>query len=425
MTTVTSHAPSIGDSPVAIDTATTITAANHVGVAAGGAIGAAPQPDGKGFWTVTAAGAVTAYGQASAYGDLSGTSLNAPVVAIASTPDGDGYWLVASDGGIFAFGDAGYYGSTGSLHLNAPIVGMAATADGHGYWLVASDGGIFTFGNATFKGSTGGMHLNAPIVGMAATADGHGYWLVASDGGIFTFGDAGYYGSAAGSLGSSTAVGVVATTGGYWITTFGGSVLSYGGAPVLQSPVQTSSSIGTSNPSTNVPPTPAFEAACYSSTPSAACDTQALSLIDSARSGEGLGPLVLPANYSSLPATQQLFVVVNAERTSRGLPAFSGLNASLNSLATSGAQAVTDPNGPPGVSWASNLAWGLATPLASDFEWMYDDGIGSNNVDCTTSDTNGCWGHRENVLVSWSGSMGDAVVSVGGSLSMTELFAKE
>jgi len=46
MTAATPHARSLGDSPVAIDTATTTAAAHHVGVAAGGAIGAAPQPDG-------------------------------------------------------------------------------------------------------------------------------------------------------------------------------------------------------------------------------------------------------------------------------------------------------------------------------------------------------------------------------------------
>jgi hypothetical protein len=30
---------------------------------------------------------------------------------------------------------------------------------------------------------------------------------------------------------------------------------------------------------------------------------------------------------------------------------------------------------------------------------MYDDGLGSTNVDCTSSDLKGCWGHRDNILV--------------------------
>jgi hypothetical protein len=354
-------------------------------VAASGAIAAAPLPDGKGFWTVTSAGVVSAYGAAASLGDLAGRTLNAPVVGIAATPDGNGYWLVASDGGIFSFGDATFHGSTGNLHLNQPIVGMAATPTGNGYWLVAADGGIFTFGDATFHGSAAGM------------------------------------------LGSGRAVGVVATAGGYWITTFGGGVMSFGDAAVLQSPQQATSSValGTADPSADTVPTPAYEQACYSATPSASCDSQALALIDSARGGEGLGPLDLPTGYSSLSAPQQLFAVANAERTSRGLPAFSDLTAGLNTLALAGAEATQDPTGPAGVSWAANLAWGVATPLAADFEWMYDDGEGSSNVDCTPSDTSGCWGHRHDILVPWGGSMGAAEAVVQNRISLTELFAEE
>jgi hypothetical protein len=132
------------------------------------------------------------------FGDLSDTTLNAPVVGMATTSLDGGYWLVAGDGGVFSFGDAQFYGSTGNLHLNRPVVGMAATVDDKGYWFVAADGGIFSYGDAHFYGSTGGIHLNQPIVGMAATPDGKGYWLVASDGGVFTFGDAPFYGSLGG-----------------------------------------------------------------------------------------------------------------------------------------------------------------------------------------------------------------------------------
>lgn len=135
--------------------------------------------------------------------------------------------------------------------------------------------------------------------------------------------------------------------------------------------------------------------------------------------------MTLPSNYSSLGMAQQLFVVTNAERTARGLPSFSTLTADLDNRALAGAQTTQDPSGPSGVSWASNLAWGLATPLAADFEWMYDDGQGSANVDCTASNTTGCWGHRHNILVPWGGSMGAAQAMVNSSLSMTELFADE
>ncbi|MDA8276639.1 MAG: hypothetical protein M0Z45_00340, partial [Actinomycetota bacterium] len=103
---------------------------------------------------------VFAYGDGQFLGDTSNTSINFPIVGMASTPDGKGYWLVASDGGIFSYGDAAFFGSTGAMTLNKPIVGMASTPDGKGYWLVASDGGIFSYGDAAFFGSTGAMTLN-------------------------------------------------------------------------------------------------------------------------------------------------------------------------------------------------------------------------------------------------------------------------
>ena len=158
-------------------------------------VGMASTPDDGGYWLVASDGGIFAFGDAAFYGSTGAIHLNQPIVGMSATPDGGGYWLVASDGGIFSFGDAAFYGSTGAIHLNRPIVGMAATPDGHGYWLVAADGGIFAFGDSAFYGSTGAMHLNRPIVGMAASLSGHGYWLVASDGGIFAFGDAGFYGS--------------------------------------------------------------------------------------------------------------------------------------------------------------------------------------------------------------------------------------
>ncbi len=143
--------------------------------------------------TAVAPNSVQAFGT-SQLGDLSGQSLNQPVVGMATTADGGGYWLVARDGGVFAFGDAPFYGSAGDIDLAAPVVGMAADQATGGYWLVAADGGVFAY-NAPFFGSMGGQSLNQPVVGMATTADGGGYWLVARDGGVFAFGDAAYSGN--------------------------------------------------------------------------------------------------------------------------------------------------------------------------------------------------------------------------------------
>ena len=199
----------------------------------------APTGDNGGYWLVASDGGIFSFGDARFYGSTGNLALNKPIVGMAATLDAGGYWLVASDGGIFTFGDAQFYGSTGALHLNQPIVGMAPTPDGGGYWLVASDGGIFSFGDAQFYGSTGALHLNQPIVGMASTPDGGGYWLVASDGGIFSFGDAQFYGSTGGIHLNQPIVGMAAmpTGGGYWFSAADGGLFNFGDAPFYGSGV--------------------------------------------------------------------------------------------------------------------------------------------------------------------------------------------
>ena len=194
-------------------------------------VGGASTPDGGGYWTVAADGAVNAYGDAQSFGGMAGTPLNKAIVGMAATPDGGGYWLVASDGGVFSFGDAPYDGSMGGIPLNQPIVGMAADPASGGYWLVAADGGIFSFG-APFFGSTGNVGLNQPIVGMAPAPDGGGYWLVASDGGIFTFGDAPFYGSTGNIVLDKPMTGMAPTPDGdgYWLVASDGGIFTFGDA---------------------------------------------------------------------------------------------------------------------------------------------------------------------------------------------------
>ena len=231
-------------------TATTNTASGGIATSW---IGLAATPDGGGYWVASNKGSVVPFGDATSYGDMTGKTLNQPVVGMAATPDGGGYWLDAADGGIFTFGNARFWGSTGSLHLNKPVVGMAPTHDGGGYWLVASDGGIFAFGDASFEGSMGSRHLNEPIVAMAPTHDGRGYWLVASDGGIFAFGDAAFEGS----LGSSPTTSPVANmtptpdNDGYWLVSQAGTVYGFGDA------TKYGSVRGSSSPATSLAATPA------------------------------------------------------------------------------------------------------------------------------------------------------------------------
>jgi hypothetical protein len=196
-------------------------------------VGIAQTGDAGGYWLAASDGGIFNYGDAGFFGSAGSINLNKPIVGIAPTSDGGGYFMVATDGGIFNYGDASFFGSTGSIRLNQPIVGMAATPDGGGYWLVAADGGIFAYGDAQFYGSTGGMHINKPIVGMAATADGLGYWLVASDGGIFAYGDAQFFGSTGSINLAQPIVGMAAMPdgGGYWFTAADGGLFNYGTAP--------------------------------------------------------------------------------------------------------------------------------------------------------------------------------------------------
>lgn len=173
-----------------------------------------------------------------------------------------------------------------------------------------------------------------------------------------------------------------------------------------------------SNPQRSIPPTAAFVRACEGvSNPSPACTNAALGNIDSARATEGLRPLELPLDYSSLLFRQQLVVVTNVERSVRRLRSLSE-SRQYDQLARVGAERHTDPIGPPGRSWGSNWAGGVADPLAADYLWMYDDGPDSPNGDCPQAGAPGCWGHRDNIL-------GPGWTSMGAShylASVTELF---
>jgi hypothetical protein len=156
-----------------------------------------------------------------------------------------------------------------------------------------------------------------------------------------------------------------------------------------------------SNPPNSIPPTPAFAMACYGKKkPTAACDTQAIANINSVHTGEGLGPITLPGNYSSLTLDQRMIAVSNAERSIRGLPAVVE-TTKYDRLAAKGAKTSSDPIGPNGHAWGSIWA-GVADPLAADYLWMYDDGPGGINLDCVQPTDPGCWGHRDNILgASW------------------------
>jgi hypothetical protein len=122
--------------------------------------------------------------------------------------------------------------------------------------------------------------------------------------------------------------------------------------------------------------------------------------------------LSLPA-YAKLTPSQQLFVVVNLERTERGLAPAVVLSKSLNAIAQGGARAGRDPamksvprrlhGGGRTVYASANWAGGWVNPLGADYAWMYDDGPGGNNLDCRAAASRLCWGHRDNILNRFGG----------------------
>jgi cytoskeletal protein RodZ len=138
------------------------------------------------------------------------------------------------------------------------------------------------------------------------------------------------------------------------------------------------------------------------------CDRAAIKDIDAARKAEGKGPIEpqLPSDYASLTRVQKLVAVTNAERTARSLPALAGPVATLDSRAQAGATSGSDPTGPAGYGWASNWAAVSGDALSVDFAWMYSDGLGGINLDCTSKHRSGCQIHRHNILRNWKGAMG-------------------
>lgn len=187
-------------------------------------------------------------------------------------------------------------------------------------------------------------------------------------------------------------------------------------------------------PSADIAPDPDFLQSCSGATydDSPGCVDATLQAIDNARFDEGLPAMTLPSNWGQLDPDEQLFVVTNLERTARGLPALTAMATALDGAARQGAGADDDPSPPPGFpysQWGSNWAGAVGNPLEAMYLWMYDDGLGSANVDCTAGNQSGCWGHRKNVLLGLPCQtcvMGTAWVDDGysGDPSMTELLVE-
>jgi hypothetical protein len=168
----------------------------------------------------------------------------------------------------------------------------------------------------------------------------------------------------------------------------------------LAGPAAAAGILPPANPSANVAATAAPCVAGPTPDSGSACISGALAQVNAARAAEGVGPMILPDNFSQLTLPEQQFVVIDLERVGRGLPAVTGLTGQLDGVAGQGAGAGQDPPLPTvGDTWAGSIwAGGLSSTLQADFEWMYSDGLGSTNLDCTTATPSGCWGHRDIIL---------------------------
>ena len=183
-------------------------------------------------------------------------------------------------------------------------------------------------------------------------------------------------------------------------------------APVAHRPANESGTHIPDPPQT-VPAVPDYTQTCAPSglDSSSACIGAVLAAVNHARAMEGVKPMVLPTGYSALSIPEQIFVAVNLERVDRGLAPFAALTAPLNANAQQGANVANDPPDPGGIYDVVDTEWagGTSNGLDADYGWMYDDGIGSGNLDCPKNGGPGCWGHRHGILDDF-GSVGTLVM---------------
>jgi hypothetical protein len=143
------------------------------------------------------------------------------------------------------------------------------------------------------------------------------------------------------------------------------------------------------------------------------CTNYSLESVNNAAAQEGVSPMTLPSNFTSLSVPEQLFVVADLERVDRGLPPYLGLVPALSDAAQQAAVSLADPQVPAGFPVAIDGsgytmmggAWagGYQSVLGADYAWMYDDGWGgspgnTSNIACTSATAAGCWGHRDELL---------------------------
>jgi hypothetical protein len=178
-------------------------------------------------------------------------------------------------------------------------------------------------------------------------------------------------------------------------------------------PPTNQSATGVPEPPRSLAPKPDFTTVCAptgldSSSP---CVASVLEAVNAARSAEGVKPMALSAGFASLTVPEQLLVAVNLERVDRGLAPFAGLTDALDRNAQRGADTADDPPDPGSGYSVADTEWagGSSNALDAVYGWMYDDGLGSGNLDCPRAGAPGCWGHRHGILDAF-GTVGTLVM---------------
>jgi hypothetical protein len=138
----------------------------------------------------------------------------------------------------------------------------------------------------------------------------------------------------------------------------------------------------------------------------ARCLAQAIRFLDEARAKLGQPPYELPRNFAQLNPARQALVLTDLDRVMYGLRPIAGLAGNLDQAAVAAAHSGRDPS-PIDVNYlsmTSNWAGGYANMAFAYEAWMYDDGPGSTNLDCTRVIRSGCWEHRHDILWRFGGS---------------------
>ncbi len=166
------------------------------------------------------------------------------------------------------------------------------------------------------------------------------------------------------------------------------------------------------DPSANYP-IGAMPAECQTAPTGSACVDGAVNYLNQARAKLGQPAYSLPADFASLSPAQQVLILTNEDRILYNLPPISGLTDALDRDAASTLSSDQDPqpsSSDPWYGYTSNAAWGDVNVVAAYEGWMYDDGPGSDNVDCSASNPGGCWGHRHDIL--WQFGAGTLAMGV-------------